>query len=77
MYASKAEAEAAKLTEGKKRLFEVAKDGTTRWVWGNGYTVSTGKTKEVTKEAVAAMLAEFSDDELQALGLTRKKGGKR
>jgi hypothetical protein len=31
----------------------------------------------VTKEAVAAKLAEFTDDELAAMGLSRKKGGKR
>jgi hypothetical protein len=46
----------------------------------DGYAVSTGtKTQPVTKEAVAAKLAEFSDDELAAMGLSRKpqKGGKR
>src|SRR5690349_4512091 len=43
----------------------------------DGYTVSTGKaTAPVTKEAVAAKLATFSDDELAALGLTRKKAKK-
>jgi hypothetical protein len=93
LYATKAEAEAAKPTEGKKRLFAVAKDGGTRWVWANGYdnslalvarslgyTVSQGsKSAPVTKEAVVAKLAEFSDDELAALGLSRKpaKGGKK
>ena len=40
----------------------------------DGYSASAGKTAPVTKEAVAAKLAEFSDDELKALGLTRKKG---
>ena len=40
----------------------------------DGYTVSTGtKTQPVTKEAVAAKLAEFSDDELLAMGLSRRK----
>jgi hypothetical protein len=87
LYATKAEAEAAKPTNmGKKRLFEVTKDGTSRWGWCNGYdhilataaradgyTASLGgKAKEVTKEAVAAKLAMFSDDELAAMGLTRK-----
>ena len=38
-----------------------------------GFAVSTGvKAASVTKEAVAAKLAEFTDDELKALGLTRK-----
>jgi hypothetical protein len=46
----------------------------------DGYTSSTGaKAAVVTKEAVAAKLAEFSDDELAAMGLSRKpqKGGKK
>ncbi len=47
----------------------------------DGYSASTGtKAAPVTKEAVAAKLAAFSDDELEALGLTRKpaaKGGKK
>src|SRR3954447_9220250 len=41
----------------------------------DGYMVSTGtKTQPVTKEAVASKLAEFSDEELAAMGLSRKKG---
>jgi hypothetical protein len=46
----------------------------------DGYTVSTGsKTAPVTKEAVAAKLAEFTDEDLAALGLSRKphRGGKK
>jgi hypothetical protein len=40
-----------------------------------GYSVSTGKpAAPVTKEAVAAKLGEFSDEDLAALGLSRKKG---
>src|SRR5437016_9435036 len=35
----------------------------------DGYSASAGKTAPVTKEAVAAKLAEFSDDDLKALGL--------
>src|SRR5262249_48733071 len=44
-----------------------------------GFAVSMGgKTVPVTKEVVAARLQEFTDDELAAMGLTRKpqKGGK-
>jgi hypothetical protein len=38
----------------------------------DGYTATTGQTAPVTKEAVAAKLAAFSDEELAALGLSRK-----
>ena len=39
----------------------------------DGYTVSLGsKSQPVTKETVAAKLAEFTDDDLAALGLSRK-----
>src|ERR671932_202650 len=42
----------------------------------DGYSASvTDKQARVSKEAVAAMLAELSDEELAALGVTRK--GKR
>jgi hypothetical protein len=90
LYATKAEAEAAKPADAAKSLkpFEVLHNGTSKgWVLArgydnalsiiariDGYTVSTGQTKEVTKETVVAKLATFSDDELKALGLTRKKG---
>jgi hypothetical protein len=74
--------------------FEVLQDGTSKgWVLARGYdnalsvvarlegfTVSTGKaTAPVTKETIAAKLAEFTDDELLALGLSRKpqKGAKK
>ncbi|HYT89469.1 MAG TPA: hypothetical protein VEL76_12255 [Gemmataceae bacterium] len=46
----------------------------------DGYTVSLGgKVAPVTKEAVAAKLAEFTDEELAAMGLSRKpqKGAKK
>src|SRR5262249_5026008 len=40
---------------------------------GDDYSLSTGKaTAPVTKEAVAAKLATFTDAELAAMGLTRK-----
>jgi hypothetical protein len=41
--------------------------------------VSLGTSAVVPKEAVAAKLATFTDDELAALGLSRKpaKGGKK
>ena len=44
----------------------------------DGYSVSSGHAP-VTKEAVAAKLATFTDDELAAMGLSRKsaKGGKK
>jgi hypothetical protein len=73
------------------RPFEVSKAGAVAgWVLArgydhalavvariDGYTVGTGtKAAPVTKEAVASKLTEFSDDELAALGLTRKKGKK-
>jgi len=73
------------------RAFEVCKKGTSvGWVLArgydnaitiaarllDGYTASTGNTAPVTKEVVAAKIATFTDDELAALGLTRKKGKK-
>jgi len=90
LYATRAEADAAKPADAPKslRVYEVTKAGTPMgFMLGrgydpclaalarrDGYAVSTGQTKEVTKEAVAAKLAEFTDDELKALGLSRKKG---
>jgi hypothetical protein len=88
LYATKAEAEAAKPTDAPKSLkpFEMLHNGTSKgWVMARGYdnalsivaridgwTASTGvKAAVVTKEAVAAKLAAFSDDELAAMGLTR------
>jgi hypothetical protein len=89
VYATKAEAEAAKPTDAPKSLkpFEVFKAGVSvGWVLArgydhglatlariDGYSLSTGtKTAPVTKEAVAAKLAEFTDAELAAMGLSRK-----
>src|SRR5262245_7437969 len=90
LYPTRADAEANKPAEGKKRLFEISKNGTAvGWLWANGYdnalaaaakvdgySVSTGNNAPVTKEAVASKLAEFSDAELAVLGLSRKKGKK-
>jgi hypothetical protein len=90
LYPTKAEAESNKPTTGKKRLYEVAKDGTTRWGWCNGYdhalataarndgysAALSGKAKEVTKEAVAAKVMEMSDDEFKALIAARKAAAK-
>jgi hypothetical protein len=44
-----------------------------------GNTTSLGNSAAVTKEAVAAKLSTFTDDELAAMGLSRKpaKGGKK
>jgi hypothetical protein len=73
------------------RPFEVLHNGTSKgWVLArghsnaieqvarlDGYSASTGKaTAPVTKEAVAAKLATFTDDELSAMGLSRKKAKK-
>src|SRR4051794_27563520 len=95
LYASKAEAEAAKPADAPKSLkpFEVSKAGAVvGWVLArgydnalsiiarlDGYTVSTGTSAVVTKETIAARLSEFSDDELAAMGLSRKpvKGGRK
>jgi hypothetical protein len=88
LYPTRAEAEAAKPADATKslRVFEVAKAGASLgFMLGrgydpclaalarkDGYTVSLGNSAPVTKEAVAAKLAEFSDDELAAMGLSRK-----
>jgi hypothetical protein len=95
LYATRAEAEANKPADlGKKRLYCVTRpDGRTCWLWSDGYARAAhavaradgyavslgGKVAPVTKESVAAKLAEFTDDELAALGLSRKlaKGGKK
>src|SRR4051794_15055796 len=88
LYASKAEAESNKPADAPKSLkpFEVSKAGAVvGWVLArgydnalsivarlDGYSVSTGTSAVVTKEVVAAKLAEFTDDELAAMGLSRK-----
>src|SRR5256885_627491 len=86
-FATREECEANKPKDvGKKQVYGVSKDGKTRWLWAagyvnaidaaaraDGYMVSKGNKKEVTKEAVAAKLAEFTDDELAAMGLSRRK----
>jgi hypothetical protein len=88
LYATRSEAEANKPADATKnhRVFEVAKAGATvGFIWArgydhglaamarkDGYSLSTGNSTPVTKEAVAAKLATFSDDELAAMGLSRK-----
>jgi hypothetical protein len=67
--------------------YQVSKAGAvTGWIWARGYdnalalaakaegfSVSTGRPPvAVTKEVIAAKLATLSDDELWAMGLTRK-----
>jgi hypothetical protein len=92
MYATRSEAEANKPTDAPKSLkvFEVSKDGgVLGFMLGrgydpclaalarkDGYAVSLGSSAPVTKEAVAAKLPEFTDDELAAMGLSRKKAKK-
>lgn len=86
IHTDKATAEAAKPTEGKKRLFSVLHNGTARWLWANsndyavaavakadGYTVSGANGKEISVDAAVARLSTLTDAELKALGLTRKK----
>jgi hypothetical protein len=92
IYATRSEAEANKPADAPKSLkvFEVSKDGASLgFMLGRGYdpclaalarrdgfAVSLGSSAPVTKEAVAAKLSEFTDDELAAMGLSRKKGKK-
>jgi hypothetical protein len=94
-YPTRTEAEANKPADATKnhKVFEVAKAGAAvgyLWARGydnalaltarlDGYSASLGSNTPVTKEAVAAKLAEFTDDELAAMGLARKpqKGGKK
>src|SRR5262249_39277862 len=75
------------------KVFEVTRpDGTSVFLWAftginavnavaraDGYAAVSGRKTAVTKETVAAKLASFTDEELAALGLSRKpaKGGKR
>jgi hypothetical protein len=92
LYPSKAECEANKPADATKnhKPFEVNKAGTVvGWLWArgydnalalvarlDGYSASLGNSPAVTKEAVAAKLATFTDDELAAMGLSRKPVGK-
>jgi hypothetical protein len=92
LYASKADAEAARPADASKALrpFEVSKAGAVvGWINArgydhalatvariDGYTVSTGNTPAVTKEAAAAKVLSLSDAELAALGLSRKPAAK-
>src|SRR5438128_37447 len=84
LYATRDEALAAKPSDAPKSLkvFEVSKAGAmVGFMLGrgydpclaalarkDGYTVSTGNSAPVTKETIAARLADFSDDELAAMG---------
>jgi hypothetical protein len=87
LYQTRSDAEANKPADATKnsKVYEVAKGGAVLgYLWAQGYAdcaqwaartegfkFSLGKTKEVTKEAVVAKLATFSDDELAAMGLSR------
>jgi hypothetical protein len=87
LFATREEAEAAKPANPPKntKAFQISEgDQVLGWILAigydpaisraaqlAGYSASTGKTKEVTKDAVAAKLASFSDDELAAMGLSR------
>lgn len=95
LYASRSDAEAAKPADASKTLrpFEVSRNGNAvGWVLArghdhavsiaarlDGYTASLGSSAPITKEAVAAKLAAFTDAELAAMGLSRKpaKGAKK
>jgi hypothetical protein len=88
LYATRAECEANKPTDATKnhKPYEISKNGAVvGWIWArgydnalagaariDGYTASLGNSATVTKAAVAAKLLEFSDDELAAMGLSRK-----
>jgi hypothetical protein len=88
LYATREDAEKDKPAKAGKhaKVYTATKGGTVLgYIWANGYgdcntwasrregyVFSTGNSPAVTKEAVAAKLADFSDDELQALGLARK-----
>lgn len=87
MYADRAAAEAARPADAPDSLrpFAVTHSGAVKgWVLArgydhglatvariDGYTISTGGNTAVTKAAVAAKLAAFTDEELAALGLAR------
>ena len=81
-------AQAVKPEGGKQRVFEVFKGAASLgFTWGsnvNDAIVTAARTEgfaakaaggkaPVTKERVAEKLAEFTDEELAAMGLSRKK----
>lgn len=85
------EAQTAKPQGGKQRVFEVFKGATSLgFTWGsnvNDAIVNAARTEgfaakaadgkaPVTKERVVAKLAEFTDEELAEMGLSRKKSRK-
>lgn len=88
VYATRAECESNKPQDAPKGLrpFEVSKGSTVQgFIWArgydhglslmakrDGYSLSTGKTKEVSKEVVTAKVMEMSDDEFKALVAARK-----
>ena len=87
LFPSRNEADANKPEKASKahRVFELLRHGKSLgYVWArgyemalgmaarrDGYTATAANAKPVSKEAVAAKLAEFSDEELSALGLSR------
>jgi hypothetical protein len=88
IHKTKAECEAAEKGGDKQRVFEVCKgDAVIGFCWasnGNdaictaarldGYSASVADKKgEVTKDDVAAKLSQFTDEELEVMGLSRKK----
>jgi hypothetical protein len=91
LYPSLAEAQAVKPDSDKQRLYQVLKDGKSLgFAWANGvndavvvgakaagFSAGVAEPKAaVTKEAVLAKLGELTDEELAAMGLSRKKGKK-
>lgn len=91
LFPTLADAQAAKPEGGKQRVFEVFKGAASLgFTWGSnvndaivtaaradGFAAkAAGGKGPVTKERVAERLAEFTDDELAAMGLSRKKAKK-
>ena len=89
LFPSRSEAEANKPAEAAKslRVFELLKAGKSLgYLWARSYesalsvggrmenySVTAANSKPISKEAVAAKLAELTDDELAAMGLSRSK----
>src|SRR5262249_2258135 len=92
LYATREDAEKEKPAKAGKnaKVYTGTKGGTVVGdIWANGYgdcntwtartegySFSTGTTAPITREAVAAKLATFTDAELAAMGLSRSKKGK-
>jgi hypothetical protein len=89
VYTSLEEAKAVTPPSEKFRVFTISHNGTDRYAWGHtgdtalaivaredGYSAEVAEPKAggpVTKEKVAARLAEFTDEDLKELGLSRRK----